>query len=217
MVCTSSLLPLCTTKSRWQQGATDRPPDTLEVKSLVNVLATPRQVEHRRIHSHDTSQCCCTTTLTIVRSREQQKFKFRGTRRSGLLVSPPVNAHPPVDRGGLNALNFYPTLTLTHERLPFWPSLLLSLKWYFIFGNNWKWGVRLKMRRYDSGAWSEGSSTPNPASPWHTLLARGSTFSDSKFWSCLLIVIQKCMINLSPSLTPRVMWKISVWINLPQQ
>jgi hypothetical protein len=47
--------------------------------------------------------------------------KFRRTRQSGLLVSPPVNAHPPVDRGGLNALNFYPTLTLTHERLPFWP------------------------------------------------------------------------------------------------
>ena len=73
----------------------------------MNVLVPLRQAENNQSHSHDTSQCCCTATLTLVRLREQQKVKFRRTRRSRLLVSPPVNAHPPADRGGLNALIFF--------------------------------------------------------------------------------------------------------------
>ncbi len=86
--------------------------------------------------------------------------------------------------------NFYPTLTLTHERWRFchWFIPFCSLV-VFIFGFYWKWGVRLKMRRYNSGAWNKGSSISNLGSQRHTLLVRGRTSSDFKFWSCLLNVM----------------------------
>ena len=42
---------------------------------------------------------------------------------------------PSSDRGGLNALNFCPTLTLTHERLPFGHLFVSFLSFgVFIFG-----------------------------------------------------------------------------------
>ncbi len=45
------------------------------------------------------------------------------------------------------------------------------------------------MRWYNSGAWNKESSISNPASRRHTLLIRGRTSFDFKFWSCLLIVM----------------------------
>jgi hypothetical protein len=70
--------------------------DVLEVKSLVNLPDRQEGSPHIAMMLH--------SALTIVRAQEQHHVRVKQVVAIRIVGSPQVNAHPPVDRGGLNAL-----------------------------------------------------------------------------------------------------------------